>query len=198
MGVLASGRGTNLQALIDATESGKLRAQVCVVISDNPEAMALERARRHGVEAVALKPFHGEGRDAYALRLADTLRREGSQLVVLAGFMRLVGRPLLEAFSGRVINIHPSLLPSFPGRDAQAQAIARGVRISGCTVHFVDEGMDSGPIIAQVAVPVHQADTADTLGARILAEEHKLLVDVVALFVEGRIRLDGGRVVIAD
>ncbi len=205
LGVLVSGRGTNLQALIDAIEEGRLRAEISVVISDSPEAPALERARRHGLRNVILPPATsspatsggGGSRREYSTRLAEVLRDAGCDLVVLAGFMRMVGRPLLDAFPGRVINIHPSLLPSFPGREAQAQAVAHGVRVSGCTVHFVDEGMDSGPIIAQAAAPVHQTDDADALAARILVEEHRLLVDVVRLFAEGRVRLDGNRAIIA-
>ncbi|MBE3575303.1 MAG: phosphoribosylglycinamide formyltransferase [Firmicutes bacterium] len=192
--VLVSGRGSNLQAILDAIEAGTLPARVCAVISDQPEAPALQRARARGVPAIPLPKRRGEPRDAYSARLAALCKEYQPELVVLAGFMRILGEPFLEAFPQRVINIHPALLPSFPGKNAQRQALEYGVRFSGCTVHFVDVGVDSGPIILQAVVPVLPDDTVEALSQRILREEHHLLPQAIALFAAGRLRVEGRRV----
>lgn len=192
--VLVSGRGSNLQAILDAIEAGALPARVCAVISDHPEAPALQRARARGVPAISLPKRRGEARDAYSARLAALCKEYHPELVVLAGFMRILGEPFLEAFPQRVINIHPALLPSFPGKNAQRQALEYGVRFSGCTVHFVDVGVDSGPIILQAVVPVLPDDTVEALSQRILREEHHLLPQAIALFAAGRLRVEGRRV----
>lgn len=192
LGVLASGRGSNLQALIDAIEAGSLAARLSIVISDNPHAQALERARRHGAQAVVIA-LEGE-RAAFEDRLVAALSAAGVDLVVLAGFMRLLGKRFLSRLPCPVMNIHPSLLPAFRGLRAQQQALDYGVKVAGCTVHFVDEGMDTGPIILQKAVPVKENDTEADLAARILAEEHQLLPAAVRLFAEGRLRLEGRKV----
>ncbi|MHB0886183.1 MAG: phosphoribosylglycinamide formyltransferase [Bacillota bacterium] len=196
LGVLASGRGSNLQAIIDACEGGPLhgQARVAAVVSDNPGAQARERATRHGVPAVVVERRAHKGREAYERAVVAALRERGVDLVCLAGYMRLVGRGLLEAFPGRVVNIHPALLPSFPGLEAQRQALEHGVKVSGCTVHFVDEGTDSGPIILQRAVPVHEADDVESLSARILEEEHRAYVEALALYASGRLVVTGRRV----
>jgi phosphoribosylglycinamide formyltransferase-1 len=190
LGVLVSGSGTNLQAVLDAAREGRLGAQVAVVVSNRAAAKALDRARDAGVEAVCLGHKEFASREAYDAALVALLRERGVDLVVLAGFMRIVTPVLLEAFPDRVVNIHPSLLPAFPGLDAQAQAFAAGVAVSGCTVHLVDGGMDTGPILAQAAVPVHATDDVEALRLRILAEEHRLLPEVLQWFVEGRVSLD--------
>jgi phosphoribosylglycinamide formyltransferase-1 len=192
LGVLASGRGSNLQALIEAIEAGSLAARLSIVISDNPHAQALARARRHGAQAVVIA-LEGE-RAAFEDRLVAALFAAGVDLVVLAGFMRLLGKRFLSRLPCPVMNIHPSLLPAFRGLRAQQQALDYGVKVAGCTVHFVDEGMDTGPIILQKAVPVKENDTEADLAARILAEEHQLLPAAVRLFAEGRLRLEGRKV----
>ena len=194
VGVLASGRGSNFQAIIDAIDSGYLRARIGVLITDNPEAFSLERAKKHGIDSLVMHPREYASRDAYFTEIADRLKSSGVELVVLAGFMRIVGKPLLAAYPNRVMNIHPALLPSFPGLHGQKQASDYGAKISGCTVHFVDEGMDTGPIIIQAAVPVRNDDTEETLSERILRLEHKIFPEAVRLFSEGRIELRGRRV----
>jgi phosphoribosylglycinamide formyltransferase-1 len=188
LGVLVSGTGSNLGAILAAIAEGNLDARVGVVVSNKADAKGLDRARDHGVAAIVLSHKGHADRDAYDRALVDALRAHGVEWVVLAGFMRIVGRGFLDAFPGRVINIHPSLLPAFPGVDAQAQAIARGVKISGCTTHFVDGGVDTGPIIAQRAVPVLEGDTRDALAARILVEEHALLVETLQRIARGDVR----------
>ena len=187
IGVLVSGTGTNLQAILDAIGQRRLDACVRIVISNNPQAQALRRAERAAVPTAVVAPPCFEDRESFDAALVQTLKQAGAQWVVLAGFMRLLGPGFLRAFPQRVINIHPSLLPAFPGTDAQAQALAFGVRISGCTVHFVDQGTDSGPIIAQSAVPVLPDDTLDTLSARIRLQEHPLLVAVISWIAQGRV-----------
>lgn len=172
--MLISGRGSNLQAIIDATRSGAVDATVAVVIANRPQAAGLDRARAAGIEALYLNPREHADRDSYDRALADALQARGVALVCLAGFMRLVGRPLLDAFPDRILNIHPSLLPAFRGLDAQKQALEHGVKISGATVHLVNADLDAGPIVAQAAVPVLPDDTVETLAARILVEEHRL------------------------
>ncbi len=194
IGVLVSGRGSNLQALIDGAESGKLLATIDLVISDNPDAFALERCRKHAVpsEVVLRKDF--ESREAFEERLAELLK--GVDLVVLAGFMRILSPLFLSRFSGRVINIHPSLIPAFQGLDAQRKALEFGVRFSGCTVHLVDESVDGGPVIVQAVVPVLPEDTVQSLSSRILSYEHRILPQTVRWFAEGRIRIEGRKVTV--
>mgnify|MGYP005844074389 CR=1 FL=1 len=198
VGVMASGRGSNCQAIIDAAESGRLPAQVVVVVSDKAGAQVLERARRHGIPAVFVDFTAYPSKEEYEKAVLGVLRRHEVELVCLAGYMRLVGRVLLEAFPNRIMNIHPALLPAFRGLHAQRQAWEYGVRFSGCTVHFVDEGMDTGPVILQAVVPVFQHDTPETLAARILEQEHRIYVEAVRLFAEGRLQVNGRRVWIKD
>jgi len=195
VGVLASGRGSNLQAIIDAIEAGKLEAQIALVLSNKKDAVALERARKHGLTDIFLdpKPFAGQpdSREAYDRAILDVLRKHDVELVLLAGYMKIVTSVLISAYENRMMNIHPSLLPSFPGLDVQKKAIEHGVKLSGCTVHFVTEGVDEGPIIIQAAVPVLDGDTPETLAARILVEEHKIYPKAVQLYAEGRLKVDG-------
>ncbi len=198
VGVLASGRGSNLQAVLDAIEAGILDAQVAVVLCNKKDAQALERARRHGLPDAFLdpKPFAGQAdsREAYDRAVLDVLRKHDVELVALAGYMRIVTPVLISAYPYRIMNIHPSLLPSFPGLEVQRKALEWGVKISGCTVHFVTEGVDEGPIIIQATVPVLEGDSADTLAARILAEEHRIYPRAIQLYAEGRLLVDGRRV----
>lgn len=194
VGALVSGRGSNLQAIIDAAAAGRIAARVTVVVSDRRDAPALERARRAGIPAVHVARRDYPDREGFERRIVSELAGRGVELVVLAGFMRVVGATLINAFAGRVMNIHPALLPAFPGVDAQRQAWEYGVKVAGCTVHFVDEGMDSGPIIIQAAVPVRGDDTAQSLADRILAQEHIIYPEAIQLFAEGRLRIEGRRV----
>jgi phosphoribosylglycinamide formyltransferase 1 len=198
--VLASGRGSNLQAVIDAIDAGTLQAKIVAVISNKQEAPALERARQHGLPGLFVnpKPYAGrpDSREAYDRELLDVLRRHDVELVLLAGYMKIVTTVLVEAFANRMMNIHPSLLPSFPGLDVQKKAIEWGCKLAGCTVHFVTEGVDEGPIILQAAVPILDEDTPNTLAARILEQEHKIYPRAVQLFAEGRLRIEGHRVFI--
>ena len=197
IGVLASGRGTNLQAIIDNVKSGKLpNVEIGCVISDNPDAKALERARRAGIPAYYIYP--GEKRTVLdpeqEEKYIETLKKHGVELVCLAGFMRILKRKFLDAFPNRIMNIHPALLPAFPGLNAQKQALEYGVKVSGATVHFVDEGIDTGPIILQEAVKVEEDDTVETLADRILKVEHKIYSEAIRLFAEGRLKIEGRRV----
>jgi phosphoribosylglycinamide formyltransferase-1 len=200
--VLASGRGSNLQAVIDAIEAGHVRAQIVAVISNKKEAPALERARKHGIQGLFIdsKPFAGrpDSREAYDNVLLETLRKLDVELVLLAGYMKIVTSVLVKAYENRMMNIHPSLLPSFPGLDVQKKAIDWGCKLAGCTVHFVTEGVDEGPIILQAAVPILDHDTPETLAARILVQEHKIYPRAVQLFAEGRLKVEGRRVFIED
>lgn len=196
IGVLISGSGTNLQAIIDRYAQGELAAEVVCVISNKAEAFGLERARKHGIAAIHLDHKSFSGRSDYDGEMVKILRGFQVELVVLAGFMRIVTPTLLEAFPNRVMNIHPALLPAFPGLDAQQQALDYGVKVSGCTVHFVDAGTDTGPIILQKAVPVLENDTAATLAERIHHEEHKLYPAAIQLFAEGRLKVNGRKVII--
>lgn len=195
LGVLISGRGSNLQAIVDAITAGRLRATVCVVLSNRPEALGLQRAASAGIETLALRPREYADRDAYDRAVAEALLQRGVDVVCLAGYMRLVGTPLLEAFPNRILNVHPSLLPAFPGLDAQAQAWRHGVRVSGATVHLVTAGLDDGPIVAQAAVPVEPDDTPETLAERILREEHRIYPEAIQSVLDGGWRLDGRRFV---
>ena len=194
VGVLASGSGSNLQAILDGCAAGTIPARVAVVVCNVPGARALERARAAGVPAVLVP--HGEfpSRESYDRELIRVLQGQGVELVCLAGFMRLITPPLLRAFENKVLNIHPSLLPSFPGLHAVRQALAAGVRVAGCTVHVVDEGTDSGPIVIQAAVPVLDGDTEETLAARILVQEHRCYPRAISLWAEGRVHVEGRRV----
>jgi phosphoribosylglycinamide formyltransferase-1 len=193
LGILISGRGSNLQSIIDAIEAGTLDASIAIVISNKKEAAGLARAREAGIEALFLNPKDYAGRDAYDAAVVGHLKTRAVDLVCLAGFMRLVGPTLLDAFPQHILNIHPSLLPSFPGLDAQHQALEYGVRMSGATVHIVTAELDGGPIILQAAVPVLVDDTVDMLSARILVEEHRLYPEAIRLVLDGAWRLDGRR-----
>jgi len=200
--VLASGRGSNLQAIIDGIEAQQVDAHLVAVISNKQDAVALERARKHGVPDIFVdpKPFAGrsDGRDAYDRALLEVLEKRDVELVLLAGYMKIVTGVLVNAFANRMMNIHPSLLPSFPGLDVQRKAIEWGCKLAGCTVHFVTEGVDEGPIILQAAVPVLDRDTPDILAARILDQEHKIYPRAVQLFAEGRLKVEGRLVLIED
>jgi phosphoribosylglycinamide formyltransferase-1 len=191
VGVLASGRGSNLQAILDAARAPDYPAQVVIVISDRERAQALERARAAGVEALFLDPKDFSDRQAYDTALVKELTARHVELMCHAGWMRILSPVYINAFAGRALNIHPSLLPSFPGLHAQRQALEHGVKVAGATVHFSDEGMDTGPIVAQASVPVLEDDTEDTLAARILAEEHRIFPGVIKLFAEGRLQIEG-------
>ena len=187
LGVLASGRGSNFQSIVDEIDAGRLDASVRVLIVDNPDAYAVERAKKHSIEHLYVNPGEFASRDDFFTAIARELKKREVALVILAGFMRIVGRPLIDAFRHRIMNIHPALLPSFPGLHGQRQAVDYGVRISGCTVHFVDEGTDTGPVIIQAAVPVSPEDTEDSLSSRILKLEHKIFPEAIRLYSEGRI-----------
>ncbi|OQW33524.1 MAG: phosphoribosylglycinamide formyltransferase [Nitrospira sp. SG-bin1] len=198
--VLASGLGSNLQAIIDAIEAGQVKAQIVVVISNKKDAVALERARKHGLKDLFVDPklFAGrpDSREAYDRALLEILQQHEVELVLLAGYMKIVTAVLVNAYANRMMNVHPSLLPSFPGLDVQKKAIDWGCKLAGCTVHFVTEGVDEGPIIIQAAVPILDGDTPETLAARILVQEHKIYPRAVQLFAEGRLQVDGRRVFI--
>ena len=194
VGVLISGRGSNLQAIIDASERGEIPAKVAVVISNQPEAYGLERAKKHQIPTAVFEPKKFPDKNTYELEIVKAFKRYNVNLVCLAGYMRIVGPVLLEHYQGKMVNIHPALLPSFPGLHGQKQALEHGVKVSGVTVHFVDEGCDTGPIILQTAVPVREDDTEDTLSARILEEEHKIYPRAVKLFAEGRLKIEGRKV----
>ncbi|MDO7788412.1 phosphoribosylglycinamide formyltransferase [Desulforamulus aquiferis] len=194
LGILASGRGSNLQAIMDACQNGFIPGEVIIVISDKPGAFALERAKQAGIPVHCLEPKSFDSKELYEGAIADLLAGSEVELVCLAGYMRLVGSTLLEAFQGRIMNIHPALLPSFPGLHGQRDALEYGVKLSGCTVHFVDEGIDTGPIILQAAVPVLDDDTEETLASRILEQEHLLYPQAIKLFAQGRIKVQGRRV----
>lgn len=196
IGILVSGSGTNLQALIDARESGSLPARIACVISNRTDAFALERAKKHGIPAIHLDHRSFAGRDQYDAALVNLLGEHGVDLVVLAGFMRIVTPVLLTAYPNAVMNIHPALLPAFPGLHAQQQALEYGVKVTGCTVHFVDAGTDTGPIIIQAAVPVLEGDSVESLSNRIQIEEHRIYPEAVRLFSEGRLRVEGRRVIV--
>ncbi|MFO0774207.1 MAG: phosphoribosylglycinamide formyltransferase [Nitrospiraceae bacterium] len=200
VGVLASGRGSNLQAIIDAVEAGRLQVELVLVASNKRDAQALERARRHRIADLFVdpKPFTGQpdAREAYDRALLAVLQQHKVELVLLAGYMKIVTPVLIEAYENRMMNIHPSLLPSFPGLDVQKKALEHGVKLAGTTVHFVTPGVDEGPIIIQAAVPVLEGDTVETLSARILVEEHRIYPRAVQLYAEGRLRVEGRRVVV--
>ena len=191
LGVLASGRGSNFQSIIDEIEAGILNASINLLITDNPDAYAIERAKKQSIKYLYLNPHDFKSKNDFYTVIAKELVKRDVDLVILAGFMRIVGKPLIEAFPNRIMNIHPALLPAFPGLHSQKQAVDYGVRVSGCTVHFVDEGMDTGPIIIQAAVVVSPDDTEDTLSERILRLEHKIFPYAIRLYSEGRLYSDG-------
>jgi phosphoribosylglycinamide formyltransferase-1 len=193
LGVLISGRGSNLQSIIQAISQGRLEAQIAIVVSNRHEAAGLKRATEAGIETACLTPRDYAGRDAYDRALAATMEARGVDLVCLAGFMRLVGAPLLAAFPHRMLNIHPSLLPAFPGLDAQRQALDYGVRVTGATVHLVTSELDGGPIVLQSAVPVLDDDTVETLSSRILVEEHRIYPEAIQMLLDGEWSVDGRR-----
>ena len=192
--VLVSGSGSNLQAIIDASERGEIPCRVGVVLSNKADAYGLVRARNHGIPTDVVDHRAFESREAFDARLVEVIRASGAELVCLAGFMRVVTPVFLRAFPHRILNIHPALLPSFPGTHGARQALRYGVRFSGCTVHFLDEGVDTGPVIVQAVVPVYEDDTEETLAARILKEEHRIYPMAIRLFFEGRLELSGRRV----
>lgn len=191
LGVLVSGRGSNLQSILQAIEQGKLSARVGVVLSSKKEAPALQRAAEYSVPSFFVDPAHHPDRREYDSTLLRKLEEHGVELVILAGYMRLITPTLIAAYRNHIINVHPSLLPAFPGLRAQRQALEYGARISGCTVHFVDEEVDHGPIIAQAAVPIFEGDTEEQLSDRILVEEHRLLPHVIQLYADGRLKVEG-------
>ncbi|MFN7997193.1 MAG: phosphoribosylglycinamide formyltransferase [Bryobacteraceae bacterium] len=197
LGILLSGRGSNFEAIADNVASGKIDAEIAVVISNRPDARGLETAQRRGLHAVCI-PSKGLDRNIYDAAVVEELKNNSVDLVCLAGFMRLLSADFVRAFPQQILNIHPALLPSFPGLDAQHQALEHGVKISGCTVHFVDEYLDAGPIILQAAVPVLDTDTVETLSARILKEEHRIYSEAISLVLRGRLRIEGRRVVFGE
>lgn len=196
LGVLLSGRGSNFAAIAESIADGRLNAEIAVVIANRPEAPGLAHAKSLGLPAVAI-PSKGVEREAYDRRLVSELCRHQVDLVVLAGYMRLLSGHFIREFPQRIVNIHPSLLPAFPGLDAQHQALEHGVKFSGCTVHFVDEHLDAGPIIMQAVVPVNDDDTVDTLSQRILVEEHRVYTDALRLIISGAYGIEGRRVVLS-
>jgi len=194
LGVLASGRGSNLQAIIDASEAGRIDARVVTVVSDTAQAYALERARQHGIDTAFIDPSLHRTREAFDAAVLDLMQKSKVELVCLAGYMRLLSSSFIEAYANRIMNIHPALLPAFPGLHAQRKTVQYGSKFSGCTVHFVDEGIDTGPIIIQAVVPVLDDDTEETLSARILVSEHQIYPRAIQLFAEGRLEIRGRRV----
>jgi phosphoribosylglycinamide formyltransferase-1 len=197
LGILLSGRGSNFEAIADNVAAGKIAAEIAIVISNRPGARGLEVAQQRGLPAVCI-PSKGLDRNIYDAMLAEELKKHAVDLVCLAGYMRLLSAGFIREFPGRVLNIHPSLLPSFPGLDAQHQALEHGVKVTGCTVHFVDEYLDAGPIIVQAAVPVLDDDTVETLSARILKEEHRIYSEAIRMVIGGTLRIEGRRVLAGD
>ncbi|MBR1552452.1 MAG: phosphoribosylglycinamide formyltransferase [Schwartzia sp.] len=198
LGVLCSGRGTNLQSILAAVDSGQIPAPVGVVLTDKPDAKALERAEKAGIPHFCVDRKAYADKQAFEEALVEKLCAHGVTLVILAGFMRILSPYFVHEFSGRILNIHPSLLPSFGGAHAHRDVLAYGVKVSGCTIHFVDEGMDSGPIILQTAVPVLDGDDEDTLATRVLEQEHKLYPRAIELFLKGKLKIEGRKVRILD
>ena len=198
LGVLCSGRGTNLQSIMAAVDSGQIPAPVGVVLADKPDAKALERADKAGIPHFCVDRKQYADKQAFEEALVEKLRAHGVTLVILAGFMRILSPYFVHEFPGRILNIHPSLLPSFGGAHAHRDVLAYGVKVSGCTIHFVDEGMDSGPIILQTAVPVLDDDDEDALAARVLEQEHKLYPRAISLFLNGKLKIEGRKVRILE
>ena len=197
IGILLSGRGSNFEAIARNVADGKIPARIALVISNRELAPGIELARSMGLKTLFI-PAKGKDREAYDRELVAALQEAQVDLVCLAGFMRLLSPYFVRAFSGRILNIHPALLPAFPGLDAQQQALDYGVKFTGCTVHIVDEGMDTGPIVAQAVVPILDNDTVETLSARILKEEHRIYSEAICLMLEGRVRIDGRRLINAN
>ena len=195
LGILLSGRGSNFEAIADNVDAGKISASIAVVISNRPEARGLEIARKRGLNAICI-PSKGLDREVYDRMVIEELRKSNVDLVCLTGFMRLLSAHFVREFPLRILNIHPALLPAFPGLDAQHQALEHGVKVSGCTVHFVDEHLDSGPIIVQTAVPVMNDDIAETLAARILEHEHRMYTEAINIVLSGKFRIAGRRVIL--
>ena len=196
IGVLASGRGTNLQAIIEAVKEGRIEGKIGIVISDNRDAFALKRAKQNNIETEYINFKSFKNREDYDKKIMEYLKEKDVDLVVLAGYMRILSSFFINAYKNKIMNIHPALLPSFPGLHAQRQAVEYGVKISGCTVHFVDEGVDSGPIILQKAVEVKDNDTEELLAERILKEEHQIYPRAIQLFSQGRLVIKGRKVFI--
>jgi len=194
IGVLVSGSGSNLQSIIDHIEDGTLDAEIRVVLSNNAEAYALERCKKHGILAAVVDHRQFSSREEFDRRVIEILKRSGVDLVVMAGFMRILSPEFFRAFPQKILNIHPALLPAFPGIHVQQKAVEYGVKFSGCTVHFADEGVDTGPIIIQAVVPVLEDDTAEDLAARILKEEHRIYPQAIQYYAEGRIEIEGRKV----
>lgn len=192
--VLVSGRGSNLQAMIDSIEAGDMKARISIVISDVGDAYALDRAIKHGIEAVFVNPEIYSSKELYEKEVLKNLKKHNAELILLAGYMRILGKTLLSAYKNRILNIHPALLPAFPGLHAQKQAFEHGVKVAGCTVHFVDETLDGGAIILQRCVEVREDDTDKTLADRILELEHKIYPEAVKLFIENRLSIEGRKV----
>jgi len=195
LGILISGRGSNFEAIAESIAAGRMDASIAVVLGNRPEARGLETARQRGLNAVCL-PSKGLDREVYDRMLLEELRQHGVELVCLAGFMRLLSATFIREYPNRILNIHPSLLPAFPGLDAQRQAFEHGVKVTGCTVHFVDEFLDAGPIVIQTPVPVMDGDTVETLSARILKEEHRIYSEAIRIVLGGSCRIEGRRVVV--
>ena len=194
IGVLASGRGTNLQAIIEAVKEGKIEGRISIVISDNRDAFALKRAEQNNIETEYINFKSFKNKEDYNKKIIECLKEKDVDLVVLAGYMRILSSYFIKMYKNRIMNIHPALLPSFPGLHAQRQAVEYGVKISGCTVHFVDEGVDSGPIILQKLVKVKAADTEKSLAEKILKEEHQIYPQAIQLFSQGRLVIKGRKV----
>lgn len=195
--VLASGRGTNLQAIINAARENRINAAIKAVISDNKNAMALKRAEKYNIKAIHLNPKDFSSKKEYEREIIRVIDGNKIDLICLAGYMRVIGRDFVRKYKGRIINIHPSLLPSFPGTSGQKDALEYGVKFSGCTVHFVNEGVDTGPIIIQSVVPVKESDNVETLSARILREEHKIYIKAINLFAKNKLKINGRKVKVA-
>ena len=195
LAVLVSGRGSNLQAIIDSIEKNSLAAEISLIMSNVSDAYALQRGKKHGLESIFLDPKSFSSRDDYEKQMIELLQTKSIDLVCLAGFMRILGKKIIEAFSGKIINIHPSLLPAFPGLNVQEKALQHGVRFSGCTVHFVNEEVDGGAIISQAVVPILDADDTQSLSDRILEQEHIIYPEAIRLIIEDRLGFSGRRVV---
>jgi len=195
LGILVSGRGSNLQSIIDNIEKGKLNAEIAIVISDVKDAYALERAGKHNIKTCFVNPKDFKDRDGFFDKIGKILKQSGVKYVILAGFMRIIPASLISVYKNKILNIHPALLPSFPGLNVQRKALEYGVKYSGCTVHFVDEGCDTGPIVLQAVVPVLEDDTEETLSQRILKEEHRIYSEAIDLVINCRVKIVGRRVI---
>lgn len=198
LGVLASGRGTNLQSIIDAIKKGQFSAEIGLVITDNPEAKAIERAAEANIPSLCINRKACNNREEFEMKLIEALRQHNAEHIILAGFMRILSPLFIREYKNHILNIHPALLPSFVGAHAHRDVLAYGVKISGCTVHFVDEGMDSGPIIIQAAVPVLDGDTEETLAARVLQQEHIIYPKAIELYLNGKLIINGRKVSIKE